>query len=88
MLRGLNESIAIQDVFVSGLGAVEHLEGNCLRLHFYVSEAGDCGIGHEKTVVARLIVSASVMSPIVMRLIKAVDDKTADPNYWAADLTH
>jgi len=42
-MRGLNENVSVPDIFCSGLGAVERLEGNCLRLYFYVSQAPEDG---------------------------------------------
>jgi hypothetical protein len=69
-MRGLIENGLVQDVFCSGLGAVEILEGNCLRLYFYTSQATNSE-KQEKLVVARLIVPTSAVPDTVLRMITA-----------------
>jgi hypothetical protein len=69
-MRGLIENGLVQDVFCSGLGAVEILEGNCLRLYFYASQAINSE-KQEKLVVARLIVPTSAVPDTVLRMITA-----------------
>jgi hypothetical protein len=74
-MRGLNENVSVPDIFCSGLGAVERLEGNCLRLYFYVSQAPeDGGAIRDKVVVARLIVPASAVPPALLKMVAATGE--------------
>jgi hypothetical protein len=73
-MRGLIENVPVQDIFCSGLGAIERLEGNCLRLYFYVSHVNYDGSASEKQIVAKLIVPASAVPAAVWKMIKAAGD--------------
>lgn len=72
-MRGLHENVPITDVFCSGLGAIERIEGNCLRFYLYVSQTTDDG-GQEKVVVARIIAPASSVPDAVLQMIAAIGD--------------
>jgi hypothetical protein len=76
-MRGLNENIPVQDIFCSGLGAIERLEGNCLRLYFYVSQANYEGTARERQVVAKLIVPTSAVPEAVLKMLSAAGTETA-----------
>jgi hypothetical protein len=69
----MNEVVVMQDVFCSGLGAVERLEGNCLRLYFYVSQSLDNG-PRQRLVVAKLVVPESAMPEAMLQLVRAAGD--------------
>jgi hypothetical protein len=58
-MRGLNEPTQIQDIFCSGIGAIERLEGNCFRFHLYVAQRSGDGEREEKVVVAKIVVPAA-----------------------------
>jgi hypothetical protein len=70
-MRGLNENVPVQDVFCSGLGAIERLEGNCVRLYFYVSQVNFDNTATEKQVVAKLIVPISALPEAVLMMLNA-----------------
>ncbi len=72
-MRGLNEIVPISDIFCSGLGAVERIEGNNLRLYFYVTQATYEGETKERVVVAKLVVPASSVPDALMRLVEKVE---------------
>jgi hypothetical protein len=73
----MSENLPVQDIFCSGLGAIERLEGNCLRLYFYASQANYDGTASERQVVAKLIVPASAVPDAVWKMISAVCDDAA-----------
>ena len=75
-MRGLSEIIPIQDIFASGLGAIERLEGNCFRFHLYVSQEIDEG-RPGKVVVARIVVPASAIPDAILQMIEAIGDRGA-----------
>jgi hypothetical protein len=75
-MRGLTETVPIQDIFASGLGAIERLEGNCFRFHLYVSQEIDEG-RREKVVVARIVVPASAIPDAILQMIDAIGDRAA-----------
>ncbi len=65
-MRGLSEPFPIQDVFVSGIGAVEKLNGGCVRIYLYVLQAPIDGEGpQDKQIVAKLVVPASALAEAV-----------------------
>jgi hypothetical protein len=61
-MQGLSEPFAVQDIFCSGIGAIEDMGNGCLRFHLYVAEDG------EKIIVAKVVCSAHSM-PTPMRLL-------------------
>jgi hypothetical protein len=65
-MRGLVEHIAIQDIFCSGLGAIERLDGNLLRLWFYASQTGESGT-QEKVLVAKLVISTANVPDVILK---------------------
>lgn len=71
-MRGLTEIVPIQDIFASGLGAIERLEGNCLRFHLFVSQEIEGEAGREKTVVAKIVVPASAIPDAILQMLNAV----------------
>lgn len=70
----LVEPVAIPDIFVSGLGRMEHLGPN-MRFTFYALQHpinGDCH-GMERVIVARLILSAEAATSAAMAAIASTD---------------
>jgi hypothetical protein len=86
-MRGMNENVVIQDIFCSGLGAIEKLEGNCFRFYLYVSQASDDG-GQEKLVVAKFIAPASAVPDAVLQMIAAMGDRAVKMIPMIADMVH
>lgn len=86
-MRGLNETIPIQDIFVSGLGAIERLEGNCLRFHLYVTQAADDG-APEKIVIAKIVAPACAVPDAILQMIAAIGDKAAQMIPMVGELMH
>lgn len=87
-MRELHENIPIQDIFCSGLGAIERLEGGCLRFYLYVSQVTDEG-GQEKLVVAKFVAPASAVPDAVLQMIAAIGDKSAPKMIpMVADMVH
>ena len=83
-MRGLNEIVPIQDVFASGLGAIERLDGGLYRLWFYVLQTEDDR--KEKIVVAKVVTPAT---DAVMRLAASINAQAgADLAPRMADLAN
>jgi hypothetical protein len=76
-MRGLTEIVPIQDIFASGLGAIERLEGNCFRFHLYVSQEIDGDGRRQKVVVAKIVVPASAIPDAILQMIEAIGDRGA-----------
>lgn len=70
-MRGLTETIAVTDVFCCGIAAIENLDGNCLRLHYYVTQSADDSSVREKVVVAKLIMPMSALAEAILKMIDA-----------------
>jgi len=87
-MRGLNEIVPVADVFCSGLGAIERLEGGCLRLYFYVTQAAYDGEASEKLVVAKLVVPATAVPDALLRLIAVGGDNLTKAIPLAPEMTH
>jgi hypothetical protein len=73
-MRGLNEPVQVQDIFCSGLGAIERLEGNCFRFHFFVTQRSGEGEREEKVVVSKLVIPAAAVPPAIMKMIDAAGE--------------
>lgn len=86
-MRGLHENVPIQDVFCSGLGAIERIEGNCLRFYLYVSQTDDEG-GQEKLVVAKIVAPAAAVPDAILQMIAAIGDRAVKLVPMVADLLH
>lgn len=84
-MRGLYEAVPIQDIFISGLGAIERLEGGCLRFWLYVTQTSDDGTP-ERVVTARIIAPVSSVPDAIMQMIAAVDDRATTLAPLVADL--
>jgi hypothetical protein len=76
-MRGLNEIIPIQDTFCTGIGAIERLDGNMLRLWLYVSQAAEEGQVADKLVVAKIVAPASAIPDAVLQLVASISEKAA-----------
>lgn len=85
-MQGLQENISIQDIFCSGIGAIERIEGNCLRFYLYVSQMTEDG--PEKIVVAKLIAPASAVPDAVLQMIAAVSERAVKMIPMVADILH
>lgn len=84
-MRGLQEIIPIQDVFCSGLGAIEQLDGNMFRFWLYVTQTSEDGTP-EKVVVAKLVAPASAVPDSILQLVASISDRTARLIPLVADL--
>ena len=75
-MRGLQEIVPIQDVFASGLGAIERMDGGLYRLWFYVLQApaGDDEGEAEKIVVAKVIAPVSAVPDTVLKLVASISE--------------
>ncbi len=83
-MRGLNENVPVPDIFCSGLGAIERLEGNYVRLYFYVSQAAEDGSNRrDKMVVAKLVVPIAVL-----QMIAAAGENTSQLIPLAPEMLH
>ena len=71
-MRGLTEIVPLQDIVCSGLGAIEHLDGNLLRFWLYVQQTADDG-NKEKIVVVKLVMAASTLPDAIMKSIAALN---------------
>lgn len=87
-MRGLQETIAIQDTFCSGLGAIERLEGNCYRFYLYVSQSEEAGEPAEKVLVAKIVAPAAAVPDAVLQMIAALGERVVNAIPLAGDLTH
>jgi hypothetical protein len=87
-MRGLTETVPIQDIFASGLGAIERLEGNCFRFHLYVSQEIDGDRRREKVVVAKIVVPASAIPDAILQMIDAIGDRAASMVPLLGEMTH
>ena len=77
-MRGMQEPTPVQDVFCSGLGAIEKIGGGCVRLYWYVMQSPDGSDGPpEQVLVAKLIFPASAIPDSVMQIISAVSNAGA-----------
>jgi len=75
MGSALVENVPIQDTFISGLGEVEKLGGDCYRFTFYVvHQVGEAD--PERIVVAKLIAHASCVPDAIMKTVSAIGGKT------------
>lgn len=74
-MRDLHEIVPIQDVFCSGLGAVERLDGDMLRFWLYVLQTPEDGGPKEKVVVAKIIAPASAVPDAVLKMVGAISDR-------------
>lgn len=87
-MRGLSEIIPIQDVYVSGLGAIEHVGGGNLRFVLYVNQENDDG-QVEKVVVAKFIGPMSSLPEAVMKSVASLGEKLVGlMPMTAGDLLH
>jgi hypothetical protein len=81
------ETVPIPDTFISGLGEVERLGGDCYRYTFFVTH--QIGNGEqERIVVAKLIAHASCVPDAIMKTIGAVGGKTTRMLPEAAEAVH
>ncbi|XUM21022.1 hypothetical protein ACRAVF_27040 [Bradyrhizobium oligotrophicum S58] len=65
-------------MFVSGIGAVEKLNGGCVRIYLYVLQAPIDGEGpQDKQIVAKLVVPASALAEAVQLMSGAAKDISA-----------
>jgi hypothetical protein len=88
-MRGLIEPVPVADVFVSGLGKIEKLNGGCVRIHLYVLQAPIDGDGpQEKQIVAKIIVPASALPDAVLQMIASIEDKAEGLVPLVPDLMH
>jgi hypothetical protein len=88
-MRGMHEVTPIQDIFCSGIGAIEHIGGNCLRFYLYVSQTPESGDGpQEKVVVAKIVAPISAVPEAILQMIAAVGDHAVQVIPMIGDLMH
>jgi hypothetical protein len=88
-MRGLTEPMLTTDVFASGLGRIEKLNGGCVRIYFYVLQGPIDGDGaQEKQVVSKIILPASALSDAVLMLAHAAHDVDGVVTALAPDMVH
>jgi hypothetical protein len=87
-MNGLSEIVPVQDIFCSGLGAIEKLEGGNFRIYLYVTQGGDVGQPREKILVAKIIAPASAIPDAVFQMIAAISGRTAGMIPVATELVH
>lgn len=89
-MRGMHEVTPIQDIFCSGIGAIEHIGGNCLRFYLYVLQMPeDGGDGQpEKVVVAKLIAPISAVPDAILQMMAAVGEGAVRMIPAISDLMH
>lgn len=64
------DAFGVSDIFISGLGEIEHLGGGCYRFTFYTKQ--HIGDREELVVTARLVVPMEAVPPAVQMTAKAV----------------
>ena len=87
-MRGINETVPIQDTFCSGIGAIEKLEGGNLRFYLYVSQQSDSGEATERVLVAKIVASAASVPDAVMKMIMAIGAGTTKTIPMVPELVH
>jgi hypothetical protein len=88
-MRGMHEAAPVPDVFVSGLGAIEKVGGNCLRFYLYTLQTPDGSDGpQEKVIVAKLIVPVTAIPDAVMQMIAVVGNQAIQLIPLVGDLVH
>lgn len=87
-MRGINENVPIQDIFCSGIGAIEKLEGGNLRFYLYVSQQSDNGEATERVLVAKIVAPASCVPDTVMKMIAAIGIGAGKMMPMIAELVH
>lgn len=86
-MRDLYEVVPIQDIFSSGMGTIERLEGGCLRFWFYVTQTRDDGT-RERVVTARIVAPTASVADAVMQMIAVLGDHATTLAPVVADLLH
>lgn len=71
-MRGLQEVVPIQDTLVTGIGAIEYLEGDLVRFWLYVSQEAEDGDEPEKVVVAKIVGSAGGLPAVLRQIVAAI----------------
>jgi len=87
-MRGLLEIVPIQDTLCSGIGAIERLDGNLLRLWLYVSQTTEDGEAPEKIVVAKIVAPASAVPDAILQMVASVSGGAAGLVPFVADLVN
>lgn len=73
-MRGLQEVVPIQDTLVTGIGAIERLEGGLIRFWLYVSQTSEDSPIPEKVVVAKIVGPASGIPDAVLQIVASITD--------------
>jgi hypothetical protein len=87
-MRGLHEIVPIGDVFCSGIGAIERLDGNMLRFWLYALQTPEDGGPQERIVVGKLVAPASAVPDAVLQMVAAVSDRAAALIPLVADMVN
>jgi hypothetical protein len=68
----LTEPMPVPDVFCSGMAAIEHIGGGCVRLHLYVNQTGIVGQA-ERVVVMRAVMPLEALTAAHKLVHQALD---------------
>ena len=71
----LIDPIAVQDIYVSGIGRVEDVGGGCIRITFYAAQKAILDGTAERVVVARLVGPASAAMDALAMTEAAINGK-------------
>jgi hypothetical protein len=88
IMRGLIEPIPVQDIFVSGIGAIEKIGGGNLRFYLYVEQQSDDGTQSEKILVAKIVAPASAVPDAIMKMVGVIGAKEPPIIPLVTDLVH
>ena len=76
MRGGLMETNVVPDIFCSGIGEIERLDGNCFRLYFYVTQRTcDDGVSEERLVVTKIIMPAVALADAIMKMMEPANEE-------------
>lgn len=70
----LIDPACVADTFIEGLGEIEHIGANCIRITMFASRSIGQGI-REHVVVARLVLPADAFNVVVRQCLAFSDGK-------------
>lgn len=87
-MRDMHEAVPVQDTLCSGIGAIERLDGDMLRIWFYVLQAAEEGETKEKLVVAKIVALNSAIADAVLQLVAAINEAAGTKKPSGNDVMH
>jgi hypothetical protein len=87
-MRDMHEIVPIQDTLCFGIGAIEHLDGNLLRLWLYSWETPEAGGPKMKVVAARIVAPASAVPDAVLQMVSSICKHTTAMIPLVSDLVN